>query len=1012
MYFYISQLVLKRFTCIKSTNQLLLSSKRSISRIKNMTGQTEARAPLKKFQNIIKSPEDKRSYRGLELSNHMKVLLVSDPTTDKSAAALNVNVGFLSDPDYLPGLAHFCEHMLFLGTEKYPNENEYIKFLSEHSGSSNASTYTDHTVYYFDVAPDKLTEALDRFAQFFIAPLFTESATERELIAVNSEHEKNLPNDMWRMSQLEKHTCNPNHPYHKFGTGNKETLDVIPKKKGINVRSELLKFHEQWYSSNIMALAVLGKESLDDLEAIVLELFSNIQNKDIEAPRWSDHPFSDEQLRTCTYMVPIKDIRNLSINFPTEDLNEYYKSSPEGYISHLIGHEGPGSLLSALKTKGWSNSLVAGSRPGGRGLGFFGITVDLTEEGLQHTNDIIKLVFQYINMLKDVGPLEWIQEEQKDIAAMIFRFKDKESPRTYISGLVHHLQDYPIEDVLCIHYHLTEWRPDIINNILNSFTPDKVRIGVIAKKFQKEATDAEPWYGTQYKLEKIPQEVLNDWTNAGTSNEFRLPDKNDFIPTNFNIEPLDKDITEHPAIVQDTALTRVWFKQDDKFLLPKANLLFDFVSPLAYLDPMNCNMTHMLVQLFKDALNEYAYAAEIAGLKWELSNTKYGLILEVGGYSDKQHILLRKIMEKLTSFKIDPKRFEIFKENYIRQLKNFAAEQPYQHAVYYLAVLLTEHSWTKEELLASTDQLTIERLEAFIPQMLSKLHIECLLHGNLSKKRGLELVDIVETSLTSSFCMSPLLPRQLLLNRELKLDDGCSYLYEVQNNVHKLSCIELYFQCGLQNTENNVLLELFAQIIQVPCFNVLRTQEQLGYIVFSGVRRSNGVQGLRVIVQSDRHPEYLDTRIELFLESMLKHVMEMSNEEFERHKEALALQRLEKPKRLSVQSQIFWQEITSQQYHFDRANVEVAHLRKLTKDDIINYYQYLLDKAAKQRKKISVHVVSMADGGAGTSNSPKKEEKGSVEVIEDVTVFKSSHGMFPLVQPYICMERKGKKCKL
>lgn len=88
-------------------------------------------------------------------------------------------------------------------------------------------------------------------------------------------------------------------------------------------------------------------------------------------------------------------------------------------------------------------------------------------------------------------------------------------------------------------------------------------------------------------------------------------------------------ITEHPAIIQDNALTRVWFKQDDKFLLPKANVLFDFVSPLAYLDPLNCNLTHMFIQLFRDSLNEYAYSAEIAGLKWELTNTKYGLIVRV-----------------------------------------------------------------------------------------------------------------------------------------------------------------------------------------------------------------------------------------------------------------------------------------------------------------------------------------------------------------------------------------------
>lgn len=97
------------------------------------------------------------------------------------------------------------------------------------------------------------------FAQFFIAPLFTESATEREINAVDSEHEKNIPNDVWRMDQLDKHLADPSHPYHKFGTGNKKTLFEIPKANGINVRDELLKFHDTWYSANNMALAVLGK---------------------------------------------------------------------------------------------------------------------------------------------------------------------------------------------------------------------------------------------------------------------------------------------------------------------------------------------------------------------------------------------------------------------------------------------------------------------------------------------------------------------------------------------------------------------------------------------------------------------------------------------------------------------------------------------------------------------------------------------------------------------------------
>ena len=74
----------------------------------------------------------------------------------------------MSDPQDLPGLAHFCEHMLFLGTKKYPDENEYSKYLSENSGSNNAYTSVNHTNYHFDVSPDALPGALDRLVNIFL----------------------------------------------------------------------------------------------------------------------------------------------------------------------------------------------------------------------------------------------------------------------------------------------------------------------------------------------------------------------------------------------------------------------------------------------------------------------------------------------------------------------------------------------------------------------------------------------------------------------------------------------------------------------------------------------------------------------------------------------------------------------------------------------------------------------------------------------------------------------------
>jgi len=110
-------------------------------------------------------PFDERQFRAIELDNKLRVLLVSDPSSSRSAAAMDVRVGSFSDPYEVPGLAHFCEHMSFLGTSKYPKEDEFSSFLSSHGGTSNAYTDSEDTVYYFDVNADFTEEALDRFAQ-------------------------------------------------------------------------------------------------------------------------------------------------------------------------------------------------------------------------------------------------------------------------------------------------------------------------------------------------------------------------------------------------------------------------------------------------------------------------------------------------------------------------------------------------------------------------------------------------------------------------------------------------------------------------------------------------------------------------------------------------------------------------------------------------------------------------------------------------------------------------------
>ncbi|XP_048747252.2 insulin-degrading enzyme-like [Ostrea edulis] len=969
-------------------------------------------------KDIIRSAGDKRVYRAMTMKNGIKVVLVSDPDTDKSSAALDVGVGFMKDPENLPGLAHFCEHMLFLGTKKYEEENAYNKFLSEHGGMSNAYTSSENTNYFFDVRPENLSGALDRFAQFFLCPLFTPSATDREVNAVNSENDKNLQQDPWRFNMLDRSLGDPSHDFTKYGTGNKDTLDTIPKSLGLNTRDELLKFHSKYYSSNIMSLAVLGKESLDDLSEMVAPLFHPVENKSVEVPHWSEGPYGPEHVKKIFYGVPVKDLRNLSVSWTIPDLSDYYASNPGHILGHLIGHEGKGSLLSELKQKGWVNSLCGGQTDGANGFMFFRIDFDLSEEGLEHVDDILLNMFQYIEMLRKTGPQEWVFKECQQLSDMIFKFKDKEMPINYTSFLARRMQKYPLPEILSGSYLLTEYRPDLITMVLDKLVPETMRIGVISKKYADIVDQKEKWYGTDYKVEDIADEKIQKWKNCGLSENLHLPPRNEFIPTNFELVPREKDCSPLPEMIKETGLTRLWFKQDDKFLLPKACLSFEISSPVAYTDPTNCNMTSLFTELFKDALNEYSYDAELAGLSYDLMSTICGMVLQMKGYHEKQPVLLRKILEKLTEFKVDPKRFEIHKEMYMRGLRNFHAEEPYQHSVYYTNNLMSEVQWTKTELLEAAADITAEKLQAFIPELLSKLFIEALVYGNVTKQQAKEITDMMENILSEKCGTRELLPSQYKRYREVQIPDGCYYMYQTDNKVHKSSSIAIYYQCGMQDTLPNMLLELLVQIVGEPCFNILRTKEQLGYIVFSGVRRARGVQGLRVIIQSDRPPQYVDDRVEAFLHHMDTTIQEMGEEEYEKHVNALVTKRMDKPKKINGQNMKYWSEILSNTYNFDRDDIEVACLKTIKKDDLIKFFQDYIAVNAPQRHKLSIHILPAteelsADVSKSTENGvdllPVPPNLPQPCVVEDVADFKRHLGLYPLPKPYIDIRRAKSK---
>ena len=262
-------------------------------------------------------PDDsRRTYDLFVLPNKLEVITISDPETAVASAAMDVDLGSMSDPKDLPGLAHFIEHMLFLGTEKYPNESGYQNYLSEHGGYSNASTSLENTNYHFNVTSGHLKDVLDQFAAFFTCPLFTQSATDRELKAIESEHAKNVQSDVFRFFQFIKDVSNPDYPFSNFATGNMATLREQPAAKGIDTRDKMIDHYRAHYSANLMKLVIYGKESNEVLRQWVEQMFSDIPNKDLSPPKHEGRAYTPKEIGHWYTLVPVRNQRSLVLHFP------------------------------------------------------------------------------------------------------------------------------------------------------------------------------------------------------------------------------------------------------------------------------------------------------------------------------------------------------------------------------------------------------------------------------------------------------------------------------------------------------------------------------------------------------------------------------------------------------------------------------------------------------------------------------------------------------------------------
>ncbi|PIE42485.1 MAG: hypothetical protein CSA47_00345 [Gammaproteobacteria bacterium] len=879
--------------------------------------QTNEQKTMTTDTNIIKSDNDQRDYAYTKLDNGLKLLVISDKAAQRSAAAVDVYVGSSAEPDEFPGLAHFLEHMLFLGTDQYPDPDDYINYISDHGGNHNAFTAFDHTNYFFDIDPDHLHEGLKRFSRFFVAPLMSAKYVERERNAVDSEFQSKLREDGWRSMDVLKQATNPKHPYSRFSVGNNDTLP------NDTVRPALLNFYRTYYSADRMSAIIIGKEDASTLTQWGKTLFADVPLRPTADTHIGETLFDGIALPIKIKSQSVKNERNLSLYFhlPYDINNDYNKSL--NYLSYVLGYEGKGSLLEALKQLGYASKLYAGA---GYRIGdetSFEIGVQLTDKGYANQQDVIGMIFAYIDLLKNDTNAEARYREIATVAKTAFQFKEKRNAIHEVSMLSTYLNRYPARDVQALSAIFTGYDQAQINRHLALMSPEQAVVQITAPNI--EANNTTQYFRVPYDISPVEATVLTTLSDKAQAavNTMHLPEPNPFLATNYTLQ---QDATAEKTEVLANGI-ELYYKNDTSFKVPRSSVQIA-LQPDNTLSITDKTVMYLLAALVDEQLTTTLYDASVAGLHGEITAGEKSIAISLEGYQEKMPELLKRILRQLRSPAIDQATFERVKNDYRQDLENVAAQMPYQQTFPYLNKQLVEDASVPDERLAVLDKITEQTLAEFAKQTLSELAVRMMVYGNSTYDEAKQLAVTISDELPNSN-----LQHQWQANHAKLLSNNESQSFKIDHDDY---AITLYIQAG-EGYRARGQMGLLGKMIEPLFFTKLRTEMQLGYIVFAYPRPTLNRAGIAFTIQSPvANTDKLKEHIETFNQQFCQSLQQLREDEFVAIKTILKRELLQKPENLADAAHWYWADIlTTGKTQSSRQAISQA-IDKITRSDFVD----------------------------------------------------------------------------
>ncbi len=890
----------------------------------------------------------------IQLDNGLQAYLISDSGAEQSAAALSVEAGSWNDPKEYPGMAHFLEHMLFMGTKAYPKEFEYMQYITDHGGMVNASTWPDHTIYMFSINNEAYDSALDRFSHFFIDPLFSPSCISRELHAVDQEHAKNIENDGWREYMVFKETGNPAHPNAAFSTGNAKTLSGIPQEA-------LKKWYAEQYSAQKMHLVMLSPLPLEQMIELTLKDFSPIINNEGTPVMFSASMISPKQMGHIIYIKPIKDLRRLSLvwQVPQEFAKDQDRKALD-FVSYILKNNADNSLLEELKREKIAEDLDVSSDRFGKEEIIFRMDILLTEEGVSKIDTAITRCFQAIERLKKTPVSPALYTEMDKLARLNYQYQSKEEAFNFVfetanAMIYENLETFPEKTSLP-----SSFDPAFISSFINTLTPTTcIYIVQASPSLTGVPVDTkEKWMQAEYAVKDIPRSKLISWAAPELHPQIDLPAANPFVPQHLAlVSQSSGELNEKPIpiTIANNEGAKVYYAADTKYLVPEAALFFSVKTPLLDGSAKKSVLLDLYLKALDDKTSSLLFFANAAGLHPYFKNDNLKLSIKLTGFSEKAPEFLTQLVPQLKSVTPSKAQFEIYKQSLSSYYDNASKELPFRQGLDLLAGMIYNDTPTNSDKLFAIQSISYEDFQDFSQTLFKKAYVEGLIYGNLTQEEAQSVWGNFKTELAyNPYPVTQQIKKQVLV---LPAKNGPFMI-----NVHTQrqgNGVVLLVQEGPFSFEHRAAQQILGKGLQEGFFDTLRTKQQTGYIAKAMEAEVERQLMQFFIVQSSTHNcADLIARFELFLEDFVKNMNErISTERFDTVRSMLIKTIQMPPENLSLMAAKLFTCAFDYQGDFNWDEKRIQALRALSYEKFLKISTQFLSRDNQKRLAILVEGV-------------------------------------------------------